>query len=285
MGRTHTMDKNSYFLGLYEKAMPNEFDFQKKLKLCKDSGFDHVEISIDETDEKLRRLYNGYESHLIEVISNTDIRVRSMCLSGHRKYPLGSHDGEVRKKSIDIFERAVQFSEKVGIRLIQLAGYDVYYEDSDCDTVKYFIENLDLCTRYAAKYGINLGFETMETEFMDTISKAIKFVDMINSPYLGVYPDIGNLKNACVKYGLDVVDEIKAGKGHIFAAHLKETVPNVYRDMDFGTGHTEYERSIEALYAQGVQLFTGEFWYKKEGDLDKLSLSSKFLREKLDKCI
>ena len=42
----------------------------------------------------------------------------------------------------------------------------------------------------------NLGFETMETPFMDTVEKSMEYVNKINSPYLGVYPDIGNLKNA-----------------------------------------------------------------------------------------
>ena len=92
----------------------------------------------------------------------------------------------------------------------------------------------------AASYGIVLGFETMETEFMNTISKSMFYVKYINSPYLGIYPDIGNLKNACVLYNIDITKEINAGRGHIFAAHLKETAPGIFRNMDFGTGHTEY---------------------------------------------
>ena len=47
----------------------------------------------------------------------------------------------------------------------------------------------------AAEKGIVLGFETMETPFMDTVEKAMRYVNLVSSPYLGVYPDIGNLKN------------------------------------------------------------------------------------------
>lgn len=46
----------------------------------------------------------------------------------------------------------------------------------------------------AAEKGIVLGFETMETPFMDTVEKAMRYVNLVSSPYLGVYPDIGNLK-------------------------------------------------------------------------------------------
>lgn len=31
-----------------------------------------------------------------------------------------------------------------------------------------------------------LGFETMETPFMDTVEKAMHYVKLVDSPYLGV---------------------------------------------------------------------------------------------------
>ena len=45
----------------------------------------------------------------------------------------------------------------------------------------------------AAGSGIVMGFETMETEFMNTVEKAMHYVRRMNSPYLGVYPDSGNI--------------------------------------------------------------------------------------------
>ena len=45
-----------YRLGLYEKAMPDELSLEEKLLLAKKIGFDYVEISIDETEEKISRL-------------------------------------------------------------------------------------------------------------------------------------------------------------------------------------------------------------------------------------
>lgn len=45
-----------YTLGLYEKAIKLDLTWEEKLTCAKESGFDFVEISIDETDEKLKRL-------------------------------------------------------------------------------------------------------------------------------------------------------------------------------------------------------------------------------------
>lgn len=48
--------KEQYFLGIYEKAMPNSMSIKEKLKFLKKIGFDYMELSIDESDEKLARL-------------------------------------------------------------------------------------------------------------------------------------------------------------------------------------------------------------------------------------
>jgi L-ribulose-5-phosphate 3-epimerase UlaE len=122
----------------------------------------------------------------------------------------------------------------------------------------------------------------METAFMDTVTKAMNYVDLVNSPYLGVYPNIGNLKNASVLYGTDLLADIQRGTGHIFAAHLKETRPGIFRDMTFGTGHTEYESCIELLWNIGVRMFTGELWYQGDGDDEPIiRQASSFLRGKI----
>lgn len=46
------------------------------------------------------------------------------------------------------------------------------------------------------------------------------YVSQIQSPWLGVYPDIGNQKNASLLYDSDVVEDMQKGDGHIFAVHL-----------------------------------------------------------------
>ena len=135
-----------------------------------------------------------------------------MCLSGHRRYPLGSHDTRKRSKALEIMRRAIELAGDLGVRVIQLAGYDVYYEMADDSPRGWFLENLFQCVHMAKQYGMMLGFETMETSFMDTVSKAMTYVDCAASPYLGIYPDIGNLKNADLLYGSDMDADLKAAK-------------------------------------------------------------------------
>lgn len=275
----------NYTLCLYEKAMP-DISWVEKLSIAKECGFDAVEISIDESDGKLSRLTSEENIREIEAaMAITGVPILTMCLSGHRRYPLGSKDSAVRARSLEIMKAAVALACRLGIRIIQLAGYDVYYEEGDEETRALFFENLKLAVEMAAAQGVCLGFETMETPFMDTVEKSMFYVNAISSPYLGIYPDIGNLKNAATKYGGDVNLDLSLGKGHIFAAHLKETKVGLYRDMLFGQadGHTEYEKNLSELLSQGVRLFTAEFWYHgEENYLENIKHASAFLREKIE---
>lgn len=252
-----------YEIGLYEKAMPGELSWREKLLTAKELGYDFVELSVDETDAKLARLDMTGEERLeiLKIMNEVGVPFRSMCLSGHRKYPLGSANPATCARGMEIMEKAVQLAADLGIRIIQLAGYDVYYEDSTPETVARFGENLKKATMMAAKAGVMLGFETMETEFMNTVGKAMKYVELVNSPYLGVYPDSGNLKNAAVTYGTDVYEDIRSGAGHTVAMHLKETVPGKFREIHFGTGHVDFQKTIDTAWEIGVRRFVTEMWY------------------------
>lgn len=275
----------AYRLGLYEKAFPDGMDIEKKLFETKRLGFDQLEISIDESDWRLARLdWSDREKQQLKIaIDRTDVPIRTMCLSGHRKYPLGASDPALRKQSLEIMSKAINFAAEVGISIIQLAGYDVYYEPSNEETRQYFAENLIKAVQMAAEAGVILGFETMETPFMDTVGKVMRYVQMCDSPWLGVYPDIGNLQNAAVKYTSSVTEDLLSGRGHIFAMHLKETRPEVYRDMRFGEGHTEYAACLDCARDIGVHMFTGEFWHHIGEDYEReIQHASQFLRTRLD---
>lgn len=260
-----------YTLGLYEKAMPKELTWKEKLLAAKEAGYDFVEISIDETDEKLARLDMPAEERLelIRIMAETGVPLRTMCLSGHRKYPLGSSSPDTCRRGMEIMEKAVRLSEDLGIRIIQLAGYDVYYEDTSDETKTRFEENLEKAVRMAAKAGVVMGFETMETEFMNTVEKAMHYVKLLDSPWLSVYPDSGNITNAAVSGKKDVLEDLKSGAGHLAAMHLKETVPGVFREVPYGTGHVDFKSMIHTAWELGVRRFVTEFWYTGNPDWKK----------------
>lgn len=275
-----------YALGLYEKSMPGNVPLAQKLSAAGEAGFDYLELSIDETDEKLARLDWG-EAEILALraaIDETGVPIGSICLSGHRKYPLGHPSPEVRERSLSIMRGAARLASRLGARIIQIAGYDVYYEASSDVTRDHFAANLARSADIAAREGVTLAFETMETPFMDTTEKAMAWVRAIDSPYLHVYPDTGNITNAAKLYGTDAAVDLGTGAGRLAALHLKESKPGKYRDVPYGTGHVDFKGLAGAAYALGVRRFVGEFWYGGEPDWGRtLRDCNAFLRSAIGK--
>ena len=274
---------NGYYLGLYEKSMPGTLSIKEKMIEAKNAGFDFLEISIDETDEKLSRLKwdKSKKIDLLKASLDVDIKIMSICLSGHRKYPIGSEDERIRIRGMEIMSDAIDFAFDLGIRIIQIAGYDEYYKPSNDNTKRLFLENLRRSVQMAAIKGVILAFETMETDFLNTVTKAMHYVNIINSPYLQIYPDLGNITNAAVINNQKVSDDLLAGKGHIVALHLKETVPGKYREIPYGSGHVNFQAAIKITCEMGVKIYLAEFWYAGNDDWRyQLKFNNQFIRSK-----
>lgn len=275
-----------YQLGLYEKAMPEALPLSEKLKAAGEAGFDFMELSIDEGDEKIARLdWTSSEidrtRHFIEAAG---LPVYSICLSAHRRFPLGDPDKAVRTRGLAIMEKAISLAASLGVRIIQLAGYDVYYKESSEATRAFFAENLARSVEMAARSSVLLAFETMETPFLNTVEKAMYWVNKIASPYLAIYPDLGNITCALNGNPQLVAADLESGRGHLAALHLKETKPGVFREVPYGAGHVDFKSGIKTAWALGVRFFTGEFWWTREaGDAwpSLLRENAAFLREKL----
>ncbi|MEX2939489.1 L-ribulose-5-phosphate 3-epimerase [Serratia fonticola] len=255
-------------LGIYEKALPKHLSWPERLALAKACGFDFVEMSVDESDERLARLSWSKEQRLslVSAMLETGISIPSMCLSGHRRFPFGSHDEATRQQAYLIMEQAIQLAKDVGIRTIQLAGYDVYYEQQDEGTLAHFTEGMQWAVERAAAAQVMLAVEIMDTEFMSSISKWKSWDSLLASPWFTVYPDVGNLS----AWGNDVAQELQLGIDRIAAIHLKdtfpvtETSPGQFRDVPFGEGCVDFValfRTLKQLNYRGAFLI--EMWTEK----------------------
>lgn len=274
---------NNGLLGLYEKALPVELSWNQRLMIAKQAGYDFLEISIDETDQRMSRLHWSREEikQLTDTIKELDMPILTMCLSGNRRYPIGSEDKRTRKLGINLIKDAVDFSLDIGIRIVQLAGYDEYYNETNNNTRALFGLALQEVVEYAAGRGVYLAFETMDTELMDSIEKAMKYVNEINSPYLQVYPDIGNITAT----GQDVHKDFNSGKGHIVAVHLKDTRPGKVRDIPYGQGTVDFVsffRLMDSLNYNG--LYVAEMWATEDDQLsiDYVKTARQFLMDKYE---
>lgn len=275
------------YLGIYEKAMPVSLSIPEKLKYAKQLGFNFIEMSIDESDQRLARL--AWSKDNIHKINETqlyeDIYVQSICLSGHRRYPLGSSDENIRNKALKIMFQAIDLAQKIGVRLIQLAGYDVYYETKSQLTAQNFKESLNVALDYAAKKQVILALEIMDDTFLNSISKYIELKQAVsNHPYLKVYPDVGNLSAWPQN---NVTNELAKGINDTVAIHLKDTLPvtadfkGKFKDVPFGEGEVDFVevfQTLQRLKYNGPFLI--EMWSENLTDPKEVILNAKTFIEK-----
>lgn len=274
-------------LGIYEKALPVNISWNERLSIAKKLGFDFVEISIDESDERLSRLAWDQKalSDVRKAIEDNELPILSMCLSGHRRFPLGSTDPNVREKALEIMRQAIRISEYLGIRNIQLAGYDVYYDAKSTLTRELFIEGLQKCVDMAAQRCVMLSIETMDDPFINSITKVKKLKKIVKSPWLQVYPDIGNI-NAWPENILG--DELDEGIQNVVQIHLKDTLkvtsdsPGKFKNVPFGKGDVDFVgalRTLKRLKYRGPYMI--EMWSGQNSDhpLDKVKSAKYFIDE------
>jgi L-ribulose-5-phosphate 3-epimerase len=246
-------------VGLYEKALPASLCWEERLAAAGQAGYDFVEISIDESEERLSRLdwQASERAELRRSIANTGVQIMTMCLSGHRKYPLGSHDPGIRRQGQELLRKAIGFAGDVGLRVVQVMAYDVFYEKSDAETGANFVEGLEMGTRWAGEAGVMLGLENLDTPFVDSIRKGLVIIRQIDSPWLRLYPDIGNLAAA----GYFPPEEVLLAKGQMIGVHVKDAMPQIIRGIPYGEGIVPFRETFQALVQTGFWgLIGAEMW-------------------------
>lgn len=253
-------------VGIYEKALPSSLTWEEKFNLVHQLGFNFLEFSIDESDERLARLDWSEEKRadFRKIMWNTHSRINTLMLSGHRRFPLGAYDKDTRIKSLEIMKKAIDLAADLGIRNIQLAGYDVYYDHKSVESRELFIENLKKCVQMAADKLVMLSIETMDDPFINSLSKIAHYKKTIRSPWLQGYPDLGNISAWPEN---NVAEDLENNIEDIVAVHLKDTkavTPSFkgqFKDVPFGKGCVDFEGCLRTLVRLDYSgSYTIEMW-------------------------
>lgn len=275
-------------LGINEKSLPFAMTWREKLQLAKDQGFDFIELSVDETDERLSRLDWSRQQRwdLVQDMYAVDLPIDTMMLSGLRKFPLGSEEADIAEKSCLICQKAIILARDLGIRNIQIAGYDEYYGEKNDLTRELFIENLQRVVDFAAENQIMIAIETMDDPFINSVAKVQEIKQSVRSPWLQAYPDLGNISAWPENVpGQDLAD----GLDNIVAIHVKdtykvtETTPGKFKNVPFGRGEVNFLGLFKTLQRIGYQgTLTIEMWSEHDADaIEQVIEAQQFVQDLL----
>ena len=178
---------------MYEKALPDGMPLEEKMKIAKESGFDHVEFCVDLLPERAARLnWSKEEREKWRSLSvSMGVPFTTFSLSLLRKTPLGMLDRKKNEEAFRVIDEGCRLAVDLGSRVMLVNGYDVYGEPSTPETVARFYENLPVAVGICAYHGVILGIENAEMPFCATVSDAVKYCERVPSPFFRVYGDIG----------------------------------------------------------------------------------------------
>ena len=72
------------------------------------------------------------------------MKILTMCLSGHKRFPLGSTNPEIVQTGLKVTQRAIDtWTCRLGTRVIQIPAFDVYETETRTEeTQKRYVDNL-----------------------------------------------------------------------------------------------------------------------------------------------
>ncbi|MBP2079439.1 L-ribulose-5-phosphate 3-epimerase [Oceanobacillus polygoni] len=244
-------------LGIYEKALPLNKDIEDVLHSIADAGYSFFEMALDK--DRLPRFQWSTEQKAtwLRASLNSGVRFYNMVLSVHRDFPFGSKEVEIRQQAMQIMEQAIDFSSSMGIRTIQIAGYyTLEHEVTTDDSKKRFLEGMYRSAELASQAGVMLGIENVDRDII-SLEQIKEIVEEVQSPWLKMYPDVGNL----TAHHFNVKQSLAENINHIIGIHLKDTKEGVFRRTPFGEGIVDFKAVFETLFEAGYDgPFGLEMW-------------------------
>lgn len=279
---------SKYTLSLYEKALPDDMSLFDKLLTARECGYDSMELCIDLDPKRQARLNWSKKEReaLAAFLIQNEIRITTISLSALRECPLGDMRSGHIERAMGMLNESLRLCAETGAQILLINGYDVFDTPSTPETKDFFAKNIRRAAKLAASFGVILGIENAEKQFMDCIAKAAAWVNKVNNPYFRIYGDIGNSFNAMGGDKALALDDISKGDGITAAMHLKDTLPGEYRYTRFGEGHVDFQSAVNMCAKMGVRIFTAELFMRQGLDYKSEAIRvNKFLRGFLDNAV
>ena len=209
----------------------NEFDLAAKL------GLDCIEFILDFDQAALNPLLTELGcAEIKRVISNSGVRVLSVCADYFMAAPLHSTDTAIAQNSLDVLKSLLIAGSDLGVTEIVIPCVDsssvVLIEDQDR-----LVNVLYMISDYAIEAKINLALETDlgPNEFR-------RLLDRLPNSSITVNYDIGN----SASLGFNPKDEMEAYGDRISDVHIKDRVRGG-KSVPLGTGDAEISMVLDLL--------------------------------------
>lgn len=178
----------------------------EKMRAVRAAGFDGAEMNSHmDQDEVLRAR------------DETGLEIPSVCGKLHWKAPLSDPDPKVREEGLEGLRQCLRDAKRYGAGSILLVpgrvGKGTTYEECWTRSIAEIRKAIPL----AQEVGVKISIENVWNDFITKEDEALRYLEEINSPWIGWHFDCGNV----IRYG-DPIAWIKKLGPRINRVHIKE---------------------------------------------------------------
>jgi hexulose-6-phosphate isomerase len=233
----------------------------EKMKAVKAAGFDGVET-----------MSHMAVPEVVQARDETGLEIPSVCGEKHWGKPLSHPDAKVREEGLEALKQTLREAKAYGAGSILLVPGVVNNEVSVEQCWQRSIEQIRQAIPLAQELGVKIAIENVWNNFITAEDQALRYLDEINSPWVGWYFDCGNI----LRYG-DPIEWIRKLGPRICRVHVKEySRDQAMRSGNAGAGFkaalhegaNNWPGIVKALRETGYQ---GYLTTEQGGSLEDLS--------------
>lgn len=178
----------------------------ERMKAVRAAGFDGVEMASHLSQDEV-----------LKACAETGLEVTSVCGAKHWAKPLSHPDAAVRAEGLEGLRQTLHDAKAYRAGSVLLVPGVVNKEVSIEDCWKRSVEQIRQVIPLAQELGVKISVENVWNEFITSEVQAVRYLDEIDSAWVGWHFDTGNI----IRYG-DPIQWINTLGRRINRVHIKE---------------------------------------------------------------
>lgn len=156
----------------------------EKFQAVKEAGFDGVEPMSHMDQEEV-----------VKALEATGLKAGSVCCSTHWHETLTDPNPAVRERGVEGLKQALRDAKRYGAPAVLLVPGVVNKQTSYADAYKRSQEEIRKALPLAEELQVKIAIENVWNQFLLSPLEAARYVDELNSPWVGWHFDVGNVIN------------------------------------------------------------------------------------------
>jgi hexulose-6-phosphate isomerase len=230
-------------------SMPPGTDVEGAMRLAKQTGFEAIELAVDETGELSLETGAGDLARIADLAAGIGVKLPTIATGLGWAYPVVGPDPAICAKGKQVVRKCLEVAEAVGAGVILVVPGSVTDAFPYDAAVEQLVAAFSELGPEAEARGVVIGLENVWNKFMLSPLEFAALIDRIGHPYVQAYFDVGNVMLT------GFPDQwIRILGSRIRAVHFKDfkcSIGTIQGFIDLLEGDVPWDRVMAAFRAIG----------------------------------